>query len=67
MKRNIFFVLTVVLLAIFCSNVSAVPELKLPFRGGETWWVSYGNSSCETAEECTHYVGSRQEYAWDFN
>jgi inner membrane protein involved in colicin E2 resistance len=54
-----------VVLFVVVSDVQAIPMLKLPFTGGETWECSQGNYDDPKAPNDTH--NNRLAYAWDFN
>ena len=73
MKMVDWFVgmISFMILALLGGNVYAVPSLKLPFTGGDSWKVTQGNSDdpANTPQNPnpTHTEGSGMEYAWDFS
>jgi len=70
MKKSAF--VTIIALLITSSSVYAVPELRLPFLGGEIWFCEQGNYNDPAQEipgnkNTTHKKNSGMDYAWDFN
>lgn len=72
MKTKVAILATMFVLLSVC-NVFAVPNLRLPFQGGEKWRCDQGNSTDpsnfvngkETNQ--THLSTNSMSYAWDFN
>ena len=74
MKNKVIFITLFFIVGVW-QNVFAVPELKLPFRGGETWWCSQGNYTDsanymgwfnnETFEACTE-GDDNCSYQWSY-
>jgi len=64
--------LAVLALLVVSLNIHAVPELRLPFTGGEVWSCDQGNytdpSNVLGNENPTHRQDNiGMDYAWDFN